>query len=123
MCKNIIEKGDLDKPLILFNRTTKRATDLSNTLASGKSEVTSSIGDLVAKADIIFTCVGDDAAINETIDEALKSSAKGKVFVDCSTVHPDTTAALAKKIIEAGSEFVACPVFGAPAMVSVVRPS
>jgi 3-hydroxyisobutyrate dehydrogenase-like beta-hydroxyacid dehydrogenase len=35
---------------------------------------------------------------------------------DCSTVHPDTTEALAKKITEAGAEFVACPVFGAPAM-------
>lgn len=116
MSKNIIHKAQLDKPLILFNRTEKRATDFSKTLPSGKSSVSSTIDDVVSKADIIFSCVGDDAAINETIDTALKGNVKGKLFVDCSTVHPDTTEALAKKILAAGAEFVACPVFGAPAM-------
>ncbi|KAI9651325.1 hypothetical protein NHQ30_001364 [Ciborinia camelliae] len=116
MCKNLVEKGQLDKPLIIFNRTTKRAEDLSKSLPAGKSTVSSSIGDVVSKSDIIFTCVGDDAAINETIDAAIKNGASGKVFVDCSTVHPDTTEELAKKIGAAGGDFVACPVFGAPAM-------
>ncbi|PQE28888.1 6-phosphogluconate dehydrogenase 2 protein [Rutstroemia sp. NJR-2017a BBW] len=116
MCKNLVEKGQLENPLIIFNRTTKRAEELSSALPSGKSTVSSSIADLVAKSDIIFTCVGDDAAINETIDAALKDGPSGKLFVDCSTVHPDTTTALEKKVVAAGSEFVACPVFGAPAM-------
>jgi 3-hydroxyisobutyrate dehydrogenase-like beta-hydroxyacid dehydrogenase len=116
MCKNIVEKGDLDKPLIIFNRTKKRADDLSQKLTSGKSTVASTIEEAVSKSDIIFTCVSDDAAIKETIDSALKGNAKGKLFVDCSTVHPDTTNALAKKITGSGAEFVACPVFGAPAM-------
>jgi len=116
MCKNLVEKGNLDKPLIIFNRTEKHASDLSNSLPAGKSTVTSTVEDAVSKADVIFTCVGDDAAINETIDTALKGNVKGKLFVDCSTVHPDTTDGLGKKITSAGSEFVACPVFGAPAM-------
>lgn len=116
MCKNLVEKGNLDKPLIIFNRTQKRATDLSKSLPSGKSTIASSVGEAVSKADIIFTCVGDDAAINDTIDAALKSSTKGKLFVDCSTVHPATTEELAKKLTDSGAEFVACPVFGAPAM-------
>lgn len=116
MCKNLVEKGQLDKPLVIYNRTQKRATDLSNALPSGKSTVSSSIGDAVSKSDIIFTCVGDDAAINDTIDAALQGNVKGKLFVDCSTVHPDTTEGLAKKLVGAGAEFVACPVFGAPAM-------
>jgi 3-hydroxyisobutyrate dehydrogenase-like beta-hydroxyacid dehydrogenase len=116
MCKNLVEKGNLDKPLIIYNRTQKRATDLSESLPSGKSTVASSIDEAVSNADIIFTCVGDDAAINGTIDAALQGVVKGKLFVDCSTVHPDTSDALAKKITGAGAEFVACPVFGAPAM-------
>lgn len=116
MCKNIVEKGRIEKPLIIFNRTTKRAIDLSQSLPPGKSTVASSVEEAVSKSDIIFTCVGDDKAINETIDAALKTDVKGKLFVDCSTVHPDTTQALEKKISEAGGEFVACPVFGAPAM-------
>lgn len=116
MCKNLVEKGDLDKPVIIFNRTEKRAKELNSRLPSGKSTVASTIADAVSKSDIIFTCVGDDAAINETIEAALQGNVKNKLFVDCSTVHPDTTEALAKKITDKGGEFVACPVFGAPAM-------
>ncbi|EKD15400.1 hypothetical protein MBM_06616 [Drepanopeziza brunnea f. sp. 'multigermtubi' MB_m1] len=116
MCKNLVDKGQLDKPLIIYNRTEKRATDLSKSLPSGKSTVASSVGEVVSHSDIIFTCVGDDDAINATIDFALEGDAKGKLFVDCSTVHPDTTEGLAKKITAAGASFVACPVFGAPAM-------
>lgn len=116
MCKNLVEKGQLDKPLILYNRTSQRATDLSASLPSGKATVATSISDLVLKSDVIFTCVGDDDAVNSTIDAALQGDAKGKLFVDCSTVHPETTEALAEKVTSAGASFVACPVFGAPAM-------
>lgn len=116
MCKNIVEKGNLDKPLILFNRTQKRADDLSEKLGKDKTKVAKTIDEAVASADIVFTCVGDDKAINETVDSILKSDFKGKLIVDCSTVHPDTTDALAKTITGKGAHFVACPVFGAPAM-------
>ena len=116
MCKSLVEKGDLDKPLIVFNRTLQRAQDLSNNLPSGKSTVASDISNAVARSDIIFTCVGDDAAIRDTIATALRGYVKGKLFVDCSTVHPDTTTTLGKDIESQGADFVACPVFGAPAM-------
>lgn len=116
MAKNLIEKGNLDKPLVLYNRTAQRAEDLSKTFPAGKTQVETSISAAIKNADIIFTCVGDDAAINETIDAAIKSGVTGKLFVECSTVHPDTTEGIAKKISAAGAEFVACPVFGAPAM-------
>ena len=116
MCKNLVEKGNLGKPLIIFNRTQKRAEDLKSQFPSGKSTVASSLDEAVSNADIIFSCVGDDAAIKDTIAAALKNDVKGKLFVDCSTVHPDTTNMLAKSIQEQGAEMVACPVFGAPAM-------
>lgn len=116
MCKNIVEKGDLDKPLLIYNRTFKRAEDFSKTLPSGKSKAIADIPDIVSQADIIFTCVGDDPAIKETIDTALKTNIKNKLFVDCSTVHPETTEGISQKIQAAGGTFVACPVFGAPAM-------
>lgn len=116
MCKNLVEKGQLDKPLIIFNRTNSRAEQLSQKLGSDKTKVASSVEEAASASDIIFTCVGDDAAIEETINTALKGGAKNKLFVDCSTVHPDTTDKLAKTVNGAGGEFVACPVFGAPAM-------
>ena len=116
MCKNLVEKGQLDQPLIIFNRTQQRATDLNAKLPSGQSTVAVSLDEAVAKADIIFTCLGDDAAITDTITAAIKGNVKGKLFVDCSTVHPDTTNMLARIIQAQGAEMVACPVFGAPAM-------
>ena len=107
MCKNLVEKGDLDKPLIIFNRTQKRATDLNAQLPPGKSTVASSLEEAVSKADIIFTCLGDDAAIKDTIAHAVKVNVKGKLFVDCSTIHPDSTNWLAQSIQDSGAELVA----------------
>ncbi|KAF2145284.1 uncharacterized protein K452DRAFT_284661 [Aplosporella prunicola CBS 121167] len=116
MCKNLVEKGNLDKPLLIFNRTKKRADDLSAQLPSGKSAAVGTIDEAVKTSDIIFACVGDDKAINEIVDAALQNDVKGKLIVDCSTVHPETSEALAKRITEKSAGFVACPVFGAPAM-------
>lgn len=117
MVKNLAEKGDLGgKPILIYNRTSSRSEQLSQKLGADKAKPVSSIEEAVNAADIIFTCVGDDKAIEETINTAIKGDAKNKLFVDCSTVHPDTTDKLAKTITGAGAEFVACPVFGAPAM-------
>ena len=109
MCKNLVEKGNLDKPLIIYNRTQQRAEELNAKLPSGKSTVASSLDEAVSKSDMIFTCLGDDAAVKDTITSALKGSVKGKLFVDCSTVHPDTTNMLAESIDGHGAEMVACP--------------
>ncbi|KAK3672097.1 hypothetical protein LTR78_008067 [Recurvomyces mirabilis] len=118
MVKNMVEKGDYTIPFLISNRTRARSDKLVSALPEGKAKVVDTIAEAVKEADIIFTCVGDDKAIEETITAALqdKSAAKGKLFVDCSTVHPDCTNKLAKTINAAGADFVACPVFGAPAM-------
>lgn len=50
------------------------------------------------------------------VDAILQSDVTGKLICDCSTVHPDTSNALEKQITAQGGEFVAMPVFGAPAM-------
>ena len=114
MCKNLVEKGYLPKPLIIYNRTTKRAEDLAAKI--GNSKVSTSITDVVSQSDIIFYCLGDDPAVLSTVDEMLKSDVKGKLLVDCSTIHPDATTKESDLITKAGASFVAMPVFGAPAM-------
>jgi len=114
MCKNLVEKGDLANPLIIYNRTTQRAHDLSAKI--GNSTVSTSIPDAVSKADIIFYCLGDDPAVLSLLEEMVKTDIKGKLIVDCSTVHPDTTTKESQMVEEKGASFVACPVFGAPAM-------
>lgn len=118
MVKNLVEKGRYTAPVVVYNRTASRAEKLVSTLPSGKAEVATNIPEAIKDADIIFTCVGDDKAIKETIQACLDApiGVKGKLFVDCSTVHPDTSNKLAEMVYVGGGEFVSCPVFGAPAM-------
>lgn len=116
MAKNIAQKGQLGGPLAVYNRSKQRAVDLSASLPAGKSEVAESIEAGVAKADVIFICLANDAAVTETVDAVVRADIKGKVVADCSTIHPDTTEAIAKTITSKGADFVACPVFGAPPM-------
>lgn len=112
MCKNLVDKGNLDKPLILYNRTKKRSDHLAASLGADKTQVVDTVNVAVKSADIIFMCLGDDAAVNSTVDVILKEDVKGKLIVDASTVHPDTTNALEKRVTEKGAEFVGMPVFG-----------
>lgn len=116
MAKNIAEKAKLDSPLLLYNRTKQRATDLSAKTPPGTTEVADSLETAVAQSDIIFICLANDAAVTQTVDAITAADISGKVFIDCSTIHPDTTEAVAGKLTSRGAEFVACPVFGAPAM-------
>ncbi len=117
MCKNLVEKGNLEQPLLLFNRTKQRSIELSEQLPAGKTEVVDSIAAGVAKADIIFIILSKDDVVEAAVDEILKSNdVTGKLVVECSTIHPSTTSRLAQAITDRGAEFVAAPVFGAPAM-------
>ncbi|RYP91352.1 hypothetical protein DL770_002492 [Monosporascus sp. CRB-9-2] len=117
MVKNLVEKGNLEKPVILYNRTRKRSEDIAAKLPEGKTEIVDSVEEGLKKADIIFTILSNDAAVRAVFSSALAGGdVAGKLFVECSTIHPDTTAQLARDAAAAGAQFVASPVFGAPAV-------
>lgn len=119
MASNILKKSPENTysgPLQLFNRSPARSALFVQKHPEHSITIAESVAAATAAADIIFTCVGDDAAINSIFEAALAADAKGKLFVDCSTIHPDTTAALSAACEKSGARFVACPVFGAPAM-------
>ena len=117
MVKNMVQKGPQKTPLHVYNRTTSRATGLVATLESGKATVASSVEEAVKQASIIFICVGADPALLSIINHIISVLPKdsGKIVVDCTTVHPDTTKKEDELITSHGAAFVACPVFGAPA--------
>lgn len=116
MAKNLVEKGNLSQPLIVFNRTTKRAEDFVAARGSRKARAVSSLSDAVKDSDLIFICLGDDKAVQDAVTQITTLDVNGKVFVDCSTIHPDTTNTIAKNFTAKNAGFVASPVFGAPAM-------
>ena len=116
MVKNLAEKGSLDKPILIYNRTTSRAEALHEKVPH--TTVATTLEAAIDPADIIFICLGDDPAVSACVDSIVASKAgiRGKLIVDCSTVHPDTTTRIADALTAAGAGFVAMPVFGAPAM-------
>ncbi|KAH7022486.1 NAD binding domain of 6-phosphogluconate dehydrogenase-domain-containing protein [Ilyonectria destructans] len=116
MSRNIVQKGNLDSPLLVYNRSTKRTVEFTSTLPEGKTEVVESVADGVSRADVIFSCIANDEAVQELYNTILEVDITGKLFIESSTIHPDTTEAIAKEVVARGAEFVAAPVFGAPAM-------
>lgn len=107
MCKNLVQKGKLDKPLIIYNRTPQKATDLAKRV--GNCIIAESIQEAVEKSDIIFSCLTDDDAVDAAFDIALKVDVKGKLFVSCSTTEPKSSNALAERVEAAGGGIVTMP--------------
>ncbi|KAI8263219.1 hypothetical protein K4K58_013184 [Colletotrichum sp. SAR11_239] len=67
--------------------------------------------------------VSADAVLQALVKELVSSgiSLKGKTLVDCSTIHPDTAAAVSETLQEAGAVFIAAPVFGASPVAQAGR--
>jgi 3-hydroxyisobutyrate dehydrogenase-like beta-hydroxyacid dehydrogenase len=107
MSKNLVQKGNLEKPLILWNRTQSRATSLSENI--GHSIVAETFQDAVSRSDIIFSCISDEQGVRTIIDTILKGDLKGKLSVECSTVKPEYIDALVTDVRAAGAELIAMP--------------
>ena len=123
MCANLALHGphSASLPLLIHNRTVSRCEALRARLPPSSVVVAPTLAQAVAESDIIFTCLSDDAAILTAITTVGEERGffNDKLFVDCSTVHPDTTSKLASLIAEKGGKFVACP-GSSPAPPSVV---
>lgn len=115
MCRNLVlkhlweEDGRDRTPLLVFNRTRSRSEDLQAELPVGSVKIANSIEDTIARAGIILTCLSNDDAVKEVLAVALSTRPTGKLFVDCSTIHPSATKQLADSVLQAGARFVACP--------------
>ncbi|CAD0024093.1 unnamed protein product [Aureobasidium pullulans] len=94
-----------DQSLIFNNRTMASGDSLKGLGASPAS----SFGELVTKSDVIFTM----SLLQQAYDTKDLSS---KIFVDCSTVHPDTTKAVAEEIAKHKATYLAAPMFGGAAI-------
>ncbi|GJN78263.1 hypothetical protein PLIIFM63780_001756 [Purpureocillium lilacinum] len=111
VCKNLAKYGPTNGPVTVWNRTHQKAADLA--AESDAFVAATDLADVVSSSDIICLCLVDDAAVAQVLDDAIRAtSVKGKLFVDFSTVHPDTAAAQADKLPRHGAEYLASPIFG-----------
>ncbi|OTB03325.1 hypothetical protein M426DRAFT_321896 [Hypoxylon sp. CI-4A] len=115
MVKNLVEKGNLDKPVLIYNRTKKRAEDLAAKLPEGKTQIVDSVEEGLKKADIIFTNLTNDAAVEGVYESILKGNIGEKLFIDSSTIAPETADKVAQLLADKGAQFIASPIFGPPA--------
>lgn len=78
------------------------AAELGATAVSTLAEVT-------AAADVIFTVVTDDAAMKEILtgDDSLLKGADGKVFIHCATISPAAVEAAAESALACGAATLA----------------
>ncbi|KAH8690060.1 6-phosphogluconate dehydrogenase family protein [Talaromyces proteolyticus] len=98
-------------PLRYSNRSLSKGQPLKDAGAIPEDDFES----VVQKSDIIFTMISNDDVLNELLTKALTAGGPlaGKIFVDTSTVHPDTCASASQQLGEKGAVFIASPVFGA----------
>lgn len=99
------------RDLQFYNRTMSRGEPLQGL---GGVPATS-IKSMVANTDIIFMSLSDDSALKSTLDAVVEAgdTLSGKLIVDTSTVHPDSSANAQTRLAEKGAKFIASPVFGA----------
>jgi len=97
--------------LAVWNRTADKAKPL---VAAGATAV-GAPAELARSSDVILTILTDAAAIETVYGGAnglLSTDVAGKLFIDMSTVRPETAKAVAQKVKAKGAAFVECPVGG-----------
>ncbi|KZF23868.1 3-hydroxyisobutyrate dehydrogenase [Xylona heveae TC161] len=103
-----------EQPLKYFNRSMSSGETLK---ALGAVPATGFV-DLVKQCNIVFTMVPNDEVLSGLIESAISEcqTLSGKIFVDCSTVHPETISKLASDLASHEAVLVSAPVFGGPAL-------
>jgi 3-hydroxyisobutyrate dehydrogenase len=92
-----------------------RSPERTKPLADAGAKVAASPAELAGEVDIIVTILtGPEAlaAVYEGPSGLIATDVKGKLFIEMSTVQPETEVALAEKVRARGSAFIECPVGG-----------
>ena len=107
MSRCLATKANLDRPLLLWNRTIARAHGASAQIPN--TAVAASAREAVQASDIIWSCLSDGFAVLSTYESVLEGDVRGKLFVECSTISTEAMGELAGHVAECGAEFVAMP--------------
>jgi len=101
----------LGHEVTVWNRTAEK----TGPLAAAGAKVAATPSRLASASETVITILTDAAAIAAAYhskDGLLSSDVSGRLFVEMSTVRPETTRALAGKIRAKGAAMIECPVGG-----------
>ncbi len=108
MARNLLRAGH---QLTIYNRTRSKAEPLR----SDGANVAGSPAEAVGGAEIVFTMVADDAALEQVMSEqTLAAMAKASIHVSASTVSVALVERLTGMHASNGQQQVSAPVFGRP---------
>lgn len=92
-----------------------RSADKAKPLVEAGASAASTPAELAGRVEVIITMLTDAAAIDTVYSGTgglLSADVAGKLFIDMSTIRPQTSTALAAKIKAKRAAFVECPVGG-----------
>ena len=101
----------LGHDITVWNRTAEK----TKTLAAAGAKVAATPTQLAASSDLIISILTNAAAIAAAYhgkEGLLADDVAGKLFVEMSTVRPETEKALAASVREKGAALIDCPVGG-----------
>lgn len=104
MAKNLEKAGF---PLFVYNRSAEKAEDFK-----AQSKVAVDVKELVKNSDIIFTMLTNDQAANEVYKQILELNISEKLFIDMSTISPETSGKIADAVKIKEASFLDAPVAG-----------
>jgi 3-hydroxyisobutyrate dehydrogenase len=108
MAANLLRAGH---SLTVWNRTPGRANDL---VTEGAVEAASP-AEAARASDVVVVCVSDTADVEAVVlgpSGVAEGAAPGTLVIDCSTISPGGTRAIARTLAERGIRFVDAPVTG-----------
>lgn len=101
----------LGQQVTVWNRT----PDKTQSLAAAGARVAATPAALAAESETVITILTDAKAIESVYhgpQGLLSGNVSGKLFVEMSTVRPETAVALASKVKQKGAAMIDCPVGG-----------
>ncbi|MFQ5399273.1 MAG: NAD(P)-dependent oxidoreductase [Anaerolineae bacterium] len=108
MAHNLLKAGF---DLCVWNRTAARMAPLVEAGAGAGD----SPADVAGRSDITITCVSDTPDVEAVIlgeDGVIHGSRAGSLLIDCSTISPQATQALAAALAEKGVHMLDAPISG-----------
>src|SRR5882724_101890 len=89
----------------VWNRTADKARALGLDVADSATR-------LAGVSETLISILTDAAALESVYGQLLAGDVKGKLFIEMSTVRPETERRLADKVVAKGAAFIECPVGG-----------
>jgi len=100
-----------DYSLVVYNRTKKKTKEL----AEKGAKVADSPAEVASQADITFTMIADSKALEDVTlnkDGVFEGAKPGSIFIDMSTVSPESSVKVAEAAKQKGIRYLRAPVSG-----------